>query len=243
MGFDINWGLARPVDVGGAFQDGWARGQAQRRETETRNALMDYAQNPNAPGALNALAATGDPRLVMQAQQHQGQMARYKREDYTQLIQAVAKAAKSVKDPATWDAVVEDFARNGYPEAMQYKGMYSPEARLRLMALGGVEDDEPKPTAMQQNYEFLRGRDPKLGETYLQNQADPTRFIQVEDGTGAVRLVPMRSSGAGMGGGSAPRVTDKAQYDALPPGSRYIDPNGVERTKGGAPSQGGGSFR
>lgn len=33
--------------------------------------------------------------------------------------------------------------------------------------------------------------------------------------------------------GSAPRITSQAEYDALPSGSQYVDPNGTLRTKGG----------
>lgn len=38
------------------------------------------------------------------------------------------------------------------------------------------------------------------------------------------------------------RPQSRADYEALPPGSQYIAPDGTVRTKGGAPSQGGGGF-
>lgn len=38
------------------------------------------------------------------------------------------------------------------------------------------------------------------------------------------------------------RPQSRADYEALPPGSQYIAPDGSVRTKGGAPSQGGGGF-
>lgn len=38
-------------------------------------------------------------------------------------------------------------------------------------------------------------------------------------------------AGGGDGGGSPPRITTRAQYDALASGAPYIDPNGVRRTK------------
>lgn len=67
--FGINWGLAQPVDVGGAFQQGWERGKQQRRETDTRNALASYAKNPNMDTA-NALIPY-DPKLGMELKQQQ----------------------------------------------------------------------------------------------------------------------------------------------------------------------------
>lgn len=44
--------------------------------------------------------------------------------------------------------------------------------------------------------------------------------------------------GGDTGTGGLPRVQDEAGYNALPPGTTYIDPNGNVRKKGG-PSQGG----
>ncbi len=35
----------------------------------------------------------------------------------------------------------------------------------------------------------------------------------------------------GAGGGGLPRVTTKAERDALPPGTRYIAPDGSERVR------------
>lgn len=54
--------------------------------------------------------------------------------------------------------------------------------------------------------------------------------------------------GAGVSGGpsaaNAPpvRLTDPSQYNQLPPGTQYIDPQGNHRVKGGAPSAGGATF-
>lgn len=73
-GFDINWGLAQPVNVGGAFQQGWQTGQAMRQETDTRNALVAYAQNPSMETA-NALLPH-DPRIGMQMVGQQRELER-----------------------------------------------------------------------------------------------------------------------------------------------------------------------
>lgn len=56
---DINWNLlGRPVDIGGAVQQGFAAGQLQKRQQQTQDILASYGQNPSAgvPGALAALA-------------------------------------------------------------------------------------------------------------------------------------------------------------------------------------------
>jgi hypothetical protein len=45
----------------------------------------------------------------------------------------------------------------------------------------------------------------------------------------ALRAEINQAAGGGQSGG---KITTKAQYDALPRGATYVDPNGVTRTKG-----------
>lgn len=67
--------------------------------------------------------------------------------------------------------------------------------------------------------------------------ADPVRyrseFIETTNG------LERRNNAGANNGGSAPRINNAQEYEALPPGTTYIDPNGVQRTKGG--QAGGGS--
>ncbi|UQS94834.1 DNA/protein translocase of injectosome [Pseudanabaena phage Pam1] len=46
---DINWNILRPVDIGGAFQQGMEQGRQRRAEAEIDKQLAAMAQNPNAP--------------------------------------------------------------------------------------------------------------------------------------------------------------------------------------------------
>lgn len=80
-GFDINWGLAQPVNVGNALLAGVEQGRAMRREADTQSALGAYASNPSMQTA-NALIGV-DPRLGMQARGQQLEM------DKTARLQAV----------------------------------------------------------------------------------------------------------------------------------------------------------
>lgn len=84
-GFDINWGLAAPVDVGGALMAGVQQGQAMRRQADTQSALAAYAQTPSMQTA-NALIAV-DPKLGMQAREQQLEM------DKTARLQSVTGQA------------------------------------------------------------------------------------------------------------------------------------------------------
>lgn len=47
---------------------------------------------------------------------------------------------------------------------------------------------------------------------------------------------------SGQGGGNVPRVSNQAEYDALPPGTQFMDPSGNVRTKGGQPAAPAGGF-
>lgn len=59
------------------------------------------------------------------------------------------------------------------------------------------ERDNPKPenkTALQQNYEYLKGMNPRLAETYLQNQSNPVQAIPGFDEAGNRTMTFMRPS-------------------------------------------------
>jgi len=111
------------------------------RQGQQQNALSAYAQNPDDPNALNALARNGDPRIAMQLRQQQQQAQAAKQEQDTKMIAALARDAK---DPAQFDSAVDQVVAMGYPEAAQFKGKFSPALRSALMASGGLKDDEPQ---------------------------------------------------------------------------------------------------
>jgi hypothetical protein len=65
-------------------------------------------------------------------------------------------------------------------------------------------------------------------------QASLDRVKKINDAGG--RLVPpIKMPAQSAGGGNAPRVTNAADYAALPPGSAYYAPNGDLKRKPGAP--------
>lgn len=75
MNYDINWGLAQPVNTFGQALQGFERGMAMGAQQKQKNALMQYAQNPT----MEAAAQTGDPRLVMQFREDQSRAAQQAR--------------------------------------------------------------------------------------------------------------------------------------------------------------------
>lgn len=66
---DINWNILRPVDIGGAFQQGMEQGRQRRAEAEIDKQLTAMAQNPNAP-ISNALMRFA-PREAYELRQQQ----------------------------------------------------------------------------------------------------------------------------------------------------------------------------
>lgn len=87
---DINWGLlGRPIDIGGAVQQGYAAGRLQRRQQQTQDILASYGANPSGgvPGALWAL----DPDTAATLSQNDRQRVVAERQTQDALRQGQAR--------------------------------------------------------------------------------------------------------------------------------------------------------
>ena len=79
-------------------------------------------------------------------------------------------------------------------------------------ATGGyriVFQGQPKaaaPTALQQNYEYLKRTNPGLAEQYLSNEANPTKWIMADNGDGTKTAMPMPSGPAQSSQGGMPQM-------------------------------------
>lgn len=108
-------------------------------------------------------------------------------------------------------------------------------------------DTHPKPTQFQQDLQAA-GIDPNsdrgrvLYQQRIQNDVDPIHAYPTTDANGNEGLIFKRPSEMGVQGMTAVQIKGADDYNALPPGTPYIDPNGQHRVKGGAPSQGGATF-
>lgn len=232
---NIQWGIADPNAFQRGFQQtgGMVDGiTAARNRAEKENALRTYAANPNAPGAINALAMY-DPKLAVDYQMQTAKTGQEKQKRDAEMIGALARDAR---DPQAFDAAVDQVVAMGYPEAAQFKGKFSPGLRAALMAAGGVKDEQQQPTSLQRNYEFYKQTAPELAPKYLENQANPVRFLP--DGVGGYTPIdpsafrsPAPDSTAGLR-----TVTDQATYDAIPAGEKYRTPDGTVRQKPGGPA-------
>ncbi len=123
MGFDINWGLAAPVDVGGALTNGFQRGQAMRQEYDTKAALAAYGTNPSEQTAGALLRV--DPRLGMQAlTQERGKAQQLRQQQITS--QAVtgdpaAKAQLAGLNPELW-MKLDDRTKEQVKKSTEFMG-------------------------------------------------------------------------------------------------------------------------
>lgn len=221
---EINWNLLQVPDIGQSFQQGYQQGRQ-------RNALAAYAQNPDDPQSLNALAEF-NPELVLQAKRQQQQQAfeqqklqaQYgqKRDDDRKAYvgQAALRIAQLPPDQraVAWDQAAAQGAAMGHPELASYQGKYSDELLNATLAAAGLTNE-----AMQ---------------------AQQPKYMPIPAGGTLVDTRNPQAVQAFSGGQTGiPKVTDEASYGAIKPGQKYMTPDGHIRIKGGVSGNTGATFR
>lgn len=74
MGVNLNWGMAsQPTNYSNALLSGMQAGRQVAQQQHSDNALATYQQNPDAPGAINALSAVDPQRASAMLQVRQAQ--------------------------------------------------------------------------------------------------------------------------------------------------------------------------
>lgn len=171
MPVNVNYGILQPVDIGGAFQNAFQKGQQDRARSETKNALAALAQDPNADISD---VAKYNPELVMQVNQRRAQEQQQRtigdaltgnqaarnqvayfdpnlylklqgeeRKQAKEGLAAIAQVALYADTPEKWNDIV---GRMG-PEAAPYAGRFAD--REAIIAQAGqmqayMEEQEPK---------------------------------------------------------------------------------------------------
>jgi hypothetical protein len=101
---------------------------------------------------------------------------------------------------------------------------------------------------IQKEVDYYRGIGrPELADRLLQRHAEGGPIV-ANNGDGTFTIVPHNMIGGGAPpsqpqAGGPRQISSKAEYDALPPGSQYVAPDGTTRTKGGAGPQAPQTFR
>lgn len=192
----VNWGLGvrqqSPID---AFRAAFEQGQERKRETEARNALSAYAQNPNEQG-LNALAQFA-PEFAIQergrlAQQQQAAVEQ-QRAEVTRRLEMISRVAAVADTPEKWDAGV-DYLAQFYPDLAEYKGKFTPQAREAAIAAAGNVDkylERMQPVNLGPGSRLV---DPNSGKVIAEAPFAP-RAVTLNPGQMAVEYAP---GGTGM---------------------------------------------
>jgi hypothetical protein len=263
---EINFALLQPVDTGAQVQQGFATGMAMVKQVQAHNALRAYLAAPDDPQAYNALASL-DPAAAatIQAQQFQRRkllIDQQDRERETSLGQLYNRDPAGARQEAiaagdfdlakTFSGLDEDtqkraaaFWEKAGPIAYKLKQTPDPAARQALW-------QQAKPILASEGIDSAQ-----------LNQFDPTNDAQLDAAiTTSQKVSDLIAQGKiewhqqgenpsfatdAMGhpvgtqnpaAAALPVVHDKATYDAIPPGTHYVDPEGHMRVKGG---QSGGS--
>jgi hypothetical protein len=228
----VNWGLGlAQQNPANAFMEAYQQGTQQRRQNQARQAMATLVQNPNDPKALAALAEV-DPSSAMQFRQQQ---IEYSKAQLAQHQDSILKGAEIVrqlkpKDQRGWDQARALAAQAGI-DISQVPPDFNPEYVQGLTALA----DAFKPQA--QSDVQLVPYQPGGGVLQFNKRTGATQdLIAPNPGT--------QAPGSPVQAGGLPHVSDQSSYDAVPPGSQYITPDGHIRIKqGGQPLAPAGGFR
>lgn len=141
----------------------------------------------------------------------------------------------------------------GVPE--QQRGAALQQIAPQLIAAGWTPEeimDKPLTTQALRGYQSQAiDLDKMIDNELAEREFQAGKVLSVQPGGMAVRIRPEGSNEVivAPGGGQVSAPTNlaqpqsKADYEALPPGSRYLSPDGQIRTKGGAGSNASGNFR
>lgn len=258
-------GLISPAAVGGAFSDGLRTGRAEREEREVKGALSAYAVNPDDPQAFQTLAQVR-PELAIRIgedqrkRQQQAQVAELQRraasgdkpamaqlagidlDAWDKLADNDRQAVKQQVDyigqsalqilrlppearPAAWDQAVEQGISLGYNGLAAQRGQYSEQALQGAISNAGqvgkfIEMTEPKYQTIPEGGTLVNTNDPRAVQSFVSGSGSPPSP-------------------------AAPpaRVNSIDEAKRLPPGTKFIDPNGIERiVPGGQTATPSGNF-
>jgi len=262
----VDWRLGLAPDVGGNAFNAFLQGQQAKEGDMAKNAMTAYVTDPNANN-LNALAPY-QPQFVLQQKQAE-QEKQAKLAEQKLVGDALANPDPMVRTQArqqlayTNSELYLKLDQNGkaaVDKTMQAIGQQA----FHIMQLP-KEQQEP---ALQQALRGLQANGIDTSSFHLTGDPDVDlrtalavsgqlddfeKFAEVkytplgEAGAIGTRFgVPLQQNGQTQNFGPQQQVArpaDKAAYDALPPGTQYVAPDGSVRTKGGASGNAGGPFR
>lgn len=188
----INWNLGLAPDVGGMFMQGLERGRAQKREADTRNAMAEYARNPNEQG-LNALADYNPEFVVQQKQSMAQSQEKSQRDAVAQGMKMIGEAAQWADTPEKWDRAI-DYLAQYQPDVAKYRGQFSPDLRMAAISAAGQYSDYAKAQEPVNMAPGNRLVNPQSGAIIAEAPFAP-RQVTVKDGETVMEYQPGSSAG------------------------------------------------
>lgn len=222
---EINFGLVdNGPDPATTIMQLYEAGRQQARQQQAQKAMTAYAIDPNINNLL--AVAPYDSKFVIDERRTQAKLGQ---EQGKRVNDYIANLARNATTPEAWAAGVQVAKQRGIQVPPEFE-QFSQQNRAALMALGG--ENQPNPTALQQNREYLESLGQGYGDRYIQNYIDPVVPVTEYDanGTGFTSYRPRSSLPRGPVGAPAGRPAV---------GSVIRDP----RTQGGAAPSGPRTFR
>jgi hypothetical protein len=217
-------------------------GLQTNRENTARNAMATLVQNPNDPKALSELAKV-DPQTAMEFRKQQIEQVKAQLGQHHDNIIQGAQILRQFnpKDQASYTAALQAAQAAGI-DISQVPQQYNEQYVQGVIHIA----DALKPEAGAQDPSMIREFDIATQRGLVPQGTSYQQFLQMKNpGMNSPVVLPQNYTmvqGGGQPQGQVPQVHDQASYDAIPPGSQYMTPDGHMRVKGGstapAPSSG-----
>lgn len=182
------------------------------------NAGQSFASAFQAGQEQNRQRALEQRQMQQQDQARAFQMQRMQSDDAMKALDAhrenILKGAQLIrqfqpKDDAGWQQLLMVAQQAGI-DTSEVPPHYDPQYIEGVVHLADTfAPEKTQGTALQQNYDFLSGKDPKLADSYLHNQAEGPPLI-ASNGDGTFTIIPRNVAG---GGASPPPPPPGFQLD------------------------------
>jgi hypothetical protein len=223
----VNWAMGlQQSNPGETFANAFQQGMQRNEQNTAKQALATLVQDPTNQQALQVLARA-DPAA---AQQFQQQHLEQVKQQLAQHQDSIIKGAQIIRqinptDQPSWERALAVAQQAGI-DVSGAPRQFDPNYARGMVSLA----DAFQPQKEGQIVPYTQGGG----------------VAQMNPHTHQLQTLVMPNEGGHQTGapvGNVPQVHDQASYDAVPPGSSYITPDGHTRVKqggqmGAAPSGG-----
>ena len=160
-------------------------------------------------GIVNEALAI-DPQTAFSLMEHFNKLDDTQRAQVKERADLIGQLALAADTPQRWDDAVDWAVRNGHPDLAAFKGQFSEQSRRSAIATAGLYDkfmEQTKKVWHQQ------GENPSFATDVYGNPV---------------------GTGNPAGQQDLPRPQSAAERDQLPPGTKYIAPDGSLKITGGS---------